>query len=155
MGFKGKILVTDEGQFDLTSYDWDDQQFSNILTRENPIETDQALDISRFLRKKIASMETQTITMPQVDKILENKLTEYGFTESSLIRLDRSIFKRNGLALSSNAENVLKRRYLKKDPEGNVIEDPKDMFGRVAHSIAQAEAKYGNGADVKKMENIF
>jgi ribonucleoside-diphosphate reductase alpha chain len=126
MGFKGKILVTDEGQFDLASYDWDDQQFSNILTRENPIETDQALDISRFLREKIASMETQTITMPLVDKILENKLMEYGLAKTSLIRLDRSIFIRNGLVLSSNAKNVLKRRYLKKDLKGKVTETPKD-----------------------------
>jgi len=109
MGLRGKILVTDEGQFDLTSYDWDDQLFSNLLTRENPIETDQAMDISRFLREKISNMETQKITMPVVDKIVENKLMEYGFTKTSMIRLDKSIFIRNGLALSSNAKNVTKK----------------------------------------------
>jgi len=35
MDAKGKILVTDEGHFDLTSYEWDDQLFSDILIQEN------------------------------------------------------------------------------------------------------------------------
>jgi len=41
MGFNGKILVTEQGTFDLTSYEWDDHLFSDSLTKENPIETNQ------------------------------------------------------------------------------------------------------------------
>lgn len=155
MDSKGKILVTDEGHFDLTSYEWDDQLFSDILIQDNPIEAGQALDISRFLREKINNMESRTITMSVVDKILKNKLREYGFTKTSPIRLDKSIFIKNGLVLSGNAENVLERRYLKKDNKGKVVETPKDMFKRVARHVAKAEKKYQDDADAQKMENVF
>ncbi|MFA9498551.1 MAG: vitamin B12-dependent ribonucleotide reductase [Deltaproteobacteria bacterium] len=155
MGSKGKILIIDDGHFDLTAYKWDDQLFSDILAKDNPIETDQALDISRFLRKEIANMKNHTITMPIIDKMIQTKLVEYGLTQTSPIRLDKSIFVKNGLHLSKNAKNVLKRRYLKKNSNGKVVETPEKMFRRVAQHIAKAEKKYGNDADVNKMENIF
>ena len=155
MGSKGKILIIDDGHFDLTAYKWDDQLFSDILAKDNPIETDQALDISRFLRKEIANMKNHTITMPIIDKMIQTKLVEYGLTQTSPIRLDKSIFVKNGLHLSNNAKSVLKRRYLKKDNNGKLVETPEKMFRRVARHIAKAEKKHGNDADVKKMENIF
>jgi ribonucleoside-diphosphate reductase alpha chain len=155
MGFKGKILVTEQGTFDLTSYKWDDHLFSDSLTKENSIETNQAMDISRFLREEIDSMKNHTITMPVIDKIIQTKLLEYGLKNISPIRLDKSMFIKNGLKLSENAKNVLRRRYLKKDSKGKVIETPERMFKRVAQYIAKAEKKYGSDADVKKMENIF
>ena len=62
MGQRSKVLVTDEGSFDLAAYGWDDHRFSDLLVRENPINTDQAMDISRFVREEIAKMELQTIT---------------------------------------------------------------------------------------------
>jgi ribonucleoside-diphosphate reductase alpha chain len=45
--------------------------------------------------------------------------------------------------LSSNAEVVLRRRYLSKDREGNVLEDADGMFRRVAHNLSQADKNYG------------
>jgi len=155
MGSKEKILITDEGHFNLSAYKWDDQLFSDILAKDNPIETDQAMDISRFLKKEIASMKNHTITMPVIDKMIQTKLLEYGLTQTSPIRLDKSIFVKNGLNLSDNAKNVLKRRYLKKDKHGQIIETPEKMFRRVARHIAKAEKNYGSNAQVKKMENIF
>ncbi|MCK4791328.1 MAG: ribonucleotide-diphosphate reductase subunit alpha, partial [Desulfobacteraceae bacterium] len=155
MGQKGKILVTEEGSFDLDTYRWDDHRFSDLLVRENPINTDQAMDISRFLREEIAKMELQTITMPVIEKIIEAKLLEYGLVETSPVRMNRSIFIKNGLVLSDNAERVLERRYLKKDDSGRVIEKPEQMFRRVAHHIAKAEKNYGDASHVKKMEETF
>ncbi|MGD9107051.1 MAG: vitamin B12-dependent ribonucleotide reductase [Desulfobacterales bacterium] len=155
MGSKGKILITEQGNFDLTTYKWDDHLFSDSLTKENPIETNQAMDISRFLREEIDSMKNNTITMPDIDKIIQTKLLEYGLKNISPIRLDKSMFIKNGLKLSENAKNVLKRRYLKKDNKGRVIETSERMFQRVARHIAKAEKNYGSDADVKKMENIF
>ncbi len=49
----------------------------------------------------------------------------------------------NTLGLSPNALEVLRRRYLKKDEEGNVVEDPVALFKRVARFIAMADARYG------------
>jgi len=45
--------------------------------------------------------------------------------------------------LSQNALIVLQSRYLIRDAEGNCIETPAELFGRVATLVAEAEAKYG------------
>ena len=45
--------------------------------------------------------------------------------------------------LTDNAlHNILPARYLRKDREGNLIEEPEDLFERVAKNIALAEAVY-------------
>ena len=53
---------------------------------------------------------------------------------------------RNG-TLTDNARVVLQRRYLSKDREGNVLEDPEGMFRRVAHNLSQSEMEYGATED--------
>jgi len=52
--------------------------------------------------------------------------------------------------LSANAITVLKKRYLKKDETGNLVETPKEMFQRVAINIATAEKKYGSDKDFEE-----
>ena len=155
MGQKVKILATEEGTFDLNAYRWDDNRFSDLLVRENPIDSDQAMDISRFLREEIGKMEPHTVTMSAIEKIVEAKLLEYGLTKPLPIRLDKSIFVKQELVLSDNARRVLERRYLKTDSEGRVIEIPEQMFKRVAHHIAGPEKKYGDASRVEKMKEIF
>ncbi len=51
----------------------------------------------------------------------------------------------NGLSpmLTENAKVVLERRYLSKDREGNVLEDPDGMFRRVAQNLSRADLLYG------------
>ena len=155
MGQKGKVVITEEGTFDLGDYRWDDYRFSDLLAQKNSIDAEKAMDISRFVREEISKMELQTITMQMVEKIIEAKLMEYGLKKPSPIRLDKSIFVKKGLELSENAKRVLERRYLKKDSKGRVIETPEQMFRRVAHHIAKAERKYGDEAHVRRMEEIF
>jgi len=155
MGQRGKVLVTEDGRFDLSHYRWDDDRFSDILIRDHPINADQALDISRFLRKEIDNMSLFTIPLPVIEKMIEAKLLECGLTEMPPIRLDRSILVKNGLVFSDNAKQVLERRYLKKDKDGKVIESAADMFARVAKYIAKAEANYGDASDVKRAQETF
>ena len=152
MGEKGKILVTEGAQLDLSAYWLDDHLFSNILVKENQINSDQAMDISRFLREEIDKTEHQTITMSLIEKIIETKLLEYGLAKVTPIRLDKSIFIKNGPILSGNAKAVLERRYLKKNNKGKVIEQPGEMFRRVANHIAKAEGKYQTSSQEEKME---
>ena len=45
--------------------------------------------------------------------------------------------------LTENAKVVLDRRYLSKDREGNILEDPEGMFQRVAKNLSQADLNYG------------
>ncbi len=51
--------------------------------------------------------------------------------------------KTAGIDLTENAVAVLEKRYLKKNEEGEAIEQPIDMFRRVAGNIAEAEVDFG------------
>jgi ribonucleoside-diphosphate reductase alpha chain len=57
--------------------------------------------------------------------------------------------------LTANARYVLESRYLQKDLTGAVIEQPEDMFARVAKNVASAEARYGKGPGAERMEREF
>jgi len=61
--------------------------------------------------------------------------------------------------LTENSLVVLKKRYLVKDENGEVIETPTDMFRRVAANIARADEVYKNlyhqDIDVKKTAQEF
>ena len=51
---------------------------------------------------------------------------------------------------------VMRRQYLRKDAEGNVVEEPEDMFRRVADTIAAESAKYAeDGFETSKTANRF
>ena len=57
--------------------------------------------------------------------------------------------------LSPNALYILKKRYLKRDSRGRVLESPAEMLRRVAATIAQAERKYDSRADISAWEDAF
>jgi ribonucleoside-diphosphate reductase alpha chain len=57
--------------------------------------------------------------------------------------------------LSANVRKVLEARYLRRDPGGQIIESPEEMFRRVARAVAQAEAAFDNASAVGEWEEIF
>ncbi len=58
--------------------------------------------------------------------------------------------------LTPNALKVLEGRYLKRDENGNVTENPEEMFRRVAGTIALAEKTYGAGDnEIRTIEGDF
>ncbi len=61
----------------------------------------------------------------------------------------------SGIEFSDNSLRVLKKRYLKRNDEGEIIETPQEMFRRVARHIASAELLYKPKADVSSIEETF
>ncbi len=58
--------------------------------------------------------------------------------------------------LTDNALAVLYRRYQAKDREGNVVEEPDQMFRRVSQNLAQADRRYGaDDQEVARTEAEF
>lgn len=57
--------------------------------------------------------------------------------------------------LNENATKVLSKRYLKKDNEGNPIEQAEDLFFRVAENIAQADKIYDKDSNLDKTIEEF
>src|SRR6476620_5883284 len=50
---------------------------------------------------------------------------------------------RGPVSLSQNARTVLEKRYLVKNAQGKPVEQPEDLFWRVATVVAEADARYG------------
>jgi ribonucleoside-diphosphate reductase alpha chain len=59
--------------------------------------------------------------------------------------------RRIGVDLSENAIAVLKKRYLKKSERGEAVEEPMDMFRRVAGNIAEGEFRFKEGEEAQRL----
>jgi ribonucleoside-diphosphate reductase alpha chain len=68
----------------------------------------------------------------------------------------KSSTPRDVVRLSANAITVLEKRYLIKDDSGRPVETPRDLFQRVARTVAEAERRYGaSDAVVDKVSQDF
>jgi ribonucleoside-diphosphate reductase alpha chain len=106
-------------------------------------------------------------TVEDVQDMVEKILIESGYTDTAkdyiLYRQKRTELResklflgiKDDLKLSVNATTVLKRRYLLKNEKGEVIETPKELFTRVAKTIAAPDANYGKASDCAKTEQEF
>ena len=70
--------------------------------------------------------------------------------------LAASLFK-NGFALEFRpiVQRVLEERYLRRDPEGRVMETPEELFRRVARAVAAAELRYGGEKTATQQAEAF
>ena len=60
------------------------------------------------------------------------------------------------VSLSSNARTVLEKRYLVKNEKGRPVEQPEDLFWRVATVVAEADRRYGaSERDVQETAEHF
>ncbi len=114
-----------------------------VILRLNSAKTLPGMEnfVSSQLRYPISDSQLQTI----VNEIIS--ADEFSPQASSQVV--------SGIKFSDNAMRVLKKRYLKKDKEGKIIETPQELFRRVAKHIASAELLYSTKADISFMEEVF
>lgn len=108
--------------------------------------------------------------IPRVEDVqdtVERVLMERGYPEVAkayiLYRRERSevraikrfIGVEDDLKLNVNAVSVLKRRYLMKNEQGEVVETPAQLLRRVADAVARPDALYDPSADIHKTADEF
>lgn len=106
-------------------------------------------------------------TVEDVQDQVEETLIENGLPQTAkayiLYRARRAEIRRtkdfigvrDELKLTVNAVNVLKKRYLLKDEEGQVVETPDQMFRRVARAAASADLIYDPETNIADLEEEF
>ena len=118
---------------------------------------------SRLAERVAKELEEQfSESIPGVEDIqdiVERVLIEEGYSREAkayiLYRQKRTEVREaksylgvaDDLKLSVNAVEVLKKRYLRRDERGLVVETPGEMFGRVAAHVSRAETRYGGDAE--------
>ncbi len=150
------VLVMRDGNLIPNAVKWSDDIISGILVDQNELNSEKANEITVSLRADIEEMGLNEIKLPLLAKIIDAKMLEYGFTSTKPIHLSQDSFDlRIESRLSPNAFTVLKRRYLRKDEDGKVIESPEEMFRRVAHHVSLAEMNYQSADRVQEIEESF
>ena len=81
-----------------------------------------------------ATRESSDISTPERRRLIGLALSDAGIAR---------LFNERIQELTENAKVVLDRRYLSKDRDGNILEDPNGMFRRVAKNLSRADLKYG------------
>lgn len=118
----------------------------DALVKDAAVETTSAKKVVDDIEEAV---KTSTFSSPnEVYKFVETKLIERGFNFSLPKIRFKSEIELVEPVITKNAMEVLKRRYLKKNEEGKVVETPKELFWRVARAIATAETIYDSNADV-------
>jgi ribonucleoside-diphosphate reductase alpha chain len=139
----------------------------DVLSREDRAEAiarrvkDLVMDrLARAYEGKVPGVE-------EIQDVIEAVLMEQGHSEIAksyiLYRESRSQVRfaksalglTDDLKLSVNAVEVLRRRYLLKNDDRQIIETPSELFRRVAHHIARAEANYSSDLGTGEVEEAF
>jgi len=81
-----------------------------------------------------ATRESSDISTPERRRVIGLALADAGIAR---------LFNERIQELTENAKVVLDRRYLSKDRDGNILEDPNGMFRRVAKNLSRADLNYG------------
>lgn len=87
---------------------------------------------------------------------VKNEAKEDAKQKEKMLEPYKEYYKTKPLNLTKNAITVLERRYLKRDEYGNLLEQPRDMFLRVARNIASAEKNYNKtDKEIREVEKQF
>jgi ribonucleoside-diphosphate reductase alpha chain len=116
--------------------------------------------LAEMVAKELEEQFSEAIPgVEDIQDIVERVLIEEGYSQEAkayiLYRQKRTEVREaksylgvaDDLKLSVNAVEVLKKRYLRRDELGMVVETPGEMFERVAAHVSRAETSYGGDAE--------
>lgn len=129
-------------------------------------------EVARTLAGQVAGhiateFEGRIPRVEDVQDTVERVLMEGGFPEvakayiiyrrrrSEVRALKHFIGVEDDLKLSVNAASVLKRRYLRRNDKGEVVETPSQMLRRVADAVARPDSIYDHDADLRAISDEF
>ncbi len=124
--------------------------------------------VTEIVIQKIASFHKDGIpNVESIQDIVEAALMSEGYShiakayilyreERSEIRMAKSALGlKDDLKLPINTMEVLKRRYLLRDDNQNIIETPSELFRRVAFNVTQAENSFKSKHAAEEVEEKF
>jgi len=154
MGMGGEVQNQD-GLDLIPVLSWNRDHFMQALLLENHGNEEMAAMISRDIEQEFCRMNGKSVPHAVMQKLIEAKLLKYGIKRMPPLVFPVPKAKEEKLTLYPNAIKVLERRYLKKDDQGKPIEEPRDMFLRVAKNIAEPEKIYDKKANVPEKARLF
>lgn len=121
----------------------------------------------KSLEKVASSFKDEIPSVEEIQDIVEEALMEEGFSsiarsyilhreEHRDLRQVKVIYGvRDDLKLPLNTIVVLKKRYLLKDDERDIIETPRELFRRVAIAVSEGEANFKSEKKKEDVEERF
>ena len=119
------------------------------------------------IQKLVAVYKDKLLHVESIQDTVEATLMSEGYSQiaksyilyrerRSDLRLAKSVLGiKDDLKLPINTMEVLKKRYLLKDDQQNIIETPSGLFRRVASHIAQAEKNFRSSHTPEEVEEKF
>jgi len=119
------------------------------------------------IRETTSAFKNKIPTVETIQDIVEAALMEEGYShiakayilyreKRSEVRLVKSALGlKDDLKLPLNTLEVLRRRYLLKDDDRNVVETPSELFRRVAAHVAQGERNFKSSVTAEEAEERF
>jgi ribonucleoside-diphosphate reductase alpha chain len=138
-----------------------------VLRDENKAAEMAERCLKSILERTASAYKDRIPSVENIQDIVEDILMELGFStiarsyilyreEHKEIRKVKVIYGvRDDLKLPLNTLLVLKKRYLQRDDEQNVVESPKEMFRRVAGAVSEAEEGFRSSYRKEDVEVKF
>ena len=129
--------------------------FSNVYIKNSEEKNEKAAKhIADNVTKIIEGLKVEELNVEEIQDLVEKELMEadanvakayilYRHKHAQVRLFKSSLGISDDLKLPINSLIILSARYLLKNENGKIIETPKQLFERVATSIANVEKKYG------------
>ncbi len=129
--------------------------FSNVYIKNSDEKNEKAAKhIADNVTKIIEGLKVEELNVEEIQDLVEKELMEadanvakayilYRHKHAQVRLFKSSLGISDDLKLPINSLIILSARYLLKNENGKIIETPKQLFERVATSIANVEKKYG------------